>query len=266
VLCLMPVVREVVRLGGHVEIVCHANYLPVFDGMDLGGKRGGRQQVVMFDGWLEHHPGRRAQCAAQCYADWWNLEIPDARPRLQLNDAERAWGREQTAQWRSGGMPVAAVFIKAGWDTRTYRGMPTVAHALAREGVSVVGFGDQVLPCCKKPAQYDVRQLATVVAACDLVVSGDSGPMHLAAAVGTPAVAVFCASSAAGSVGPGYDVKALEPEGMACWPCWSAGCRVGDVDVPGSCVRAVDSALVVKAVLERLRAPAPQTESKETQP
>ena len=37
----------------------------------------------------------------------------------------------------------------------------------------------------------DLVLLAAVLARCRLLISGDTGPMHLAAAVGTPVVAVF---------------------------------------------------------------------------
>ena len=42
-----------------------------------------------------------------------------------------------------------------------------------------------------------LRQLTSVLAACDLVISGDSGPMHLGVAVGTPVVALFGATNPA---------------------------------------------------------------------
>ena len=42
-----------------------------------------------------------------------------------------------------------------------------------------------------------LRELASVLAACDVLVSGDSGPMHLAVAVGTPTIALFGATNPA---------------------------------------------------------------------
>lgn len=261
VLCLSATLREVLRLGGQCRVVTHRNYQGIFDGWIEDGKVTwqGRERVVMFDGWLDRHPGRYRRPAAMCFGDYWNLEIADTRPRMALTDEERTWGQEQVATLRGKAERAVAVFLKAGWTTRTYRGMPRVARGLAAEGVAILGFGDEVLPCCKRPPQVNVRQLAAMVAACDLVVSGDTGPMHLAAAVETPSVAVFCASSGAGSVGPGYDTTALEPEGLKCWPCWHADCSEGDLEVPGSCVQAVTPERVVQAALARLRSPQADT-------
>ena len=45
--------------------------------------------------------------------------------------------------------------------------------------------------CTRSPATLDLLTLAAVLARCALLVTGDTGPMHLAAAVGTPIVAVF---------------------------------------------------------------------------
>ena len=59
----------------------------------------------------------------------------------------------------------------------------------------------EVKPSCRPAVrvadlsgQTTLRELAAVLAACDLVVSGDTGPMHLAVAVGTPVVALFGAT------------------------------------------------------------------------
>lgn len=259
VLCLSAALRAVIARGGECQITTHPNYVPIFDGLVNGAIRWqGRVRSVMMDGWLEHHPGRWQRPAALCFADYWNLDLEDARPHFALTDAEHAEGQERADAWGRNGEPVVAVFMQTGWDTRRYRGMLAVAKGLADQGCSVLGFGDEVLPCCRKPPKMGLRALAALLSACDLVICGDTGPMHLAAALEIPSVTVFCCTSAAGSVGPRYDVTALEPEGLDCWPCWSADCKVGDVNVPGSCVRAAAPEQVVTAALERLRSRGPR--------
>jgi len=244
VLCLLPVVRAIQEGGGECAVACHPRYRGIWDGVAaIGSQEHAHWTAVNFDAVLEHHPGRKSQCAAQCYADRWNLDIEDARPRLDLTEGELAWGIERAATVREGADKLVAAFTGAGWGTRRYRGILKVSGQLAKDGYAVLGFG-QAMPCCTKGADdLSIRQLASILAACDAVLTNDSGPLHLAAAVGTPCVAVFCATSAAGSVGPGYQTTVLEPKGLACWPCWQADCPKPD------CVWGVDPKEVYEAVL-----------------
>lgn len=73
----------------------------------------------------------------------------------------------------------------------------------------------------------DLRQLAAVINKCDVVVSNSTGPMHLAVAVGTPTVAVFCPIFAAGPIrwgpyGEGHEV--IMPPVPICFECKPRRC------------------------------------------
>lgn len=77
----------------------------------------------------------------------------------------------------------------------------TVMERLKAEpGVQSVVFqgpGEEELVAAVPPGvariapRMPLRQFAAALAHCDLVISGDTGPMHLAAAVGTPTLALF---------------------------------------------------------------------------
>ena len=123
-----------------------------------------------------------AESASQ--AQSWLESLP--RPRVALNvGASRAYKRWPAERWGE------------------------VARGLAEDGVGLVFIGDKndaavvaeltpTLPggsFVNLSGQTTLRELASVLAACDLLVSGDSGPMHLAVAVGTPAVALFGATA-----------------------------------------------------------------------
>jgi len=62
-------------------------------------------------------------------------------------------------------------------------------------------------------------QLGAVLKRCNLLISGDTGPLHLATAVGTRVVALFGAADPArtGPVGTGHRV--IQANGVACRPC-----------------------------------------------
>ena len=118
-------------------------------------------------------------------AEAWLSSLP--RPRIALNvGASRAYKRWPLENWIE------------------------VAQALTQAGQSIVFVGDktdaetvvQITPNLSEnfvslAGKTTLRELASVLAACDLLVSGDSGPMHLAVAVGTPTVAIFGATNPA---------------------------------------------------------------------
>jgi ADP-heptose:LPS heptosyltransferase len=65
-------------------------------------------------------------------------------------------------------------------------------------------------PVVNLAEQTRLLELAALLEAADIVCSGDTGPMHLAAALGTPVVAVFTCTSPvrAGPYGTGHRVVA----------------------------------------------------------
>jgi heptosyltransferase-1 len=86
-----------------------------------------------------------------------------------------------------------------------------------------------------------VRQLAAILARAQLAFGPDSGALHLAAAVGTPVVSLWGATSAQRSAPFGSEGLAVTGA-AACAPCFLARCPIGR-----PCMRAIS----VEAVLER---------------
>jgi heptosyltransferase-1 len=72
--------------------------------------------------------------------------------------------------------------------------------------------------------QTHLKELAYLYSRCQLLVSTDTGPMHLAAAMGCPVVALFgpTAPWRTGPYGPGHTVIRQE---MACSPCLKKKCE-----------------------------------------
>jgi ADP-heptose:LPS heptosyltransferase len=91
----------------------------------------------------------------------------------------------------------------------------------------------------------DLPQLAAVLAGADAVVAGNTGPAHLAAAVGTPVVSLFAPTVPAARWAP-YGVPAvlLGDQHAAC-----AGTRARECPVPGHpCLSSVSARDVAAAV------------------
>jgi len=142
------------------------------------------------------------------FADALGIHAP--HPEFTPQPYLAADGAAQAAAWLED-LPHPRVALNVG-ASRAYKRWPLdnwvqVALSLAHSGRSVVFVGDktdaqsvaQIAPkmtgsFVDLSGKTTLRELASVLAACDLLVSGDSGPMHLAVAVGTPVVAIFGAT------------------------------------------------------------------------
>jgi ADP-heptose:LPS heptosyltransferase len=66
--------------------------------------------------------------------------------------------------------------------------------------------------------QLDLPETAAVLGRIDLFVTGDTGPMHLAAAMGTPVVSLFGPSDPR-RYGPGIETRRVLRVQLPCSPC-----------------------------------------------
>jgi ADP-heptose:LPS heptosyltransferase len=146
---------------------------------------------------------------------------------------------------------------RAGLRARPLR-PPAAAGADADGRLDADAMGN-ALPVLDAGGRTDLPLLAAGLAACDLLVTNDSGPMHLAAAVGTRTVSMQGPSDP-GRTGPLGDGHVLlqHPE-LACVPCIRNACpRHGPgtflPEAERECLRLIEVADVVAAVRASLAA------------
>lgn len=138
------------------------------------------------------------------------LGIHDAHPEFTPQPYLAAEGLERAEDWLES-LPRPRIALNVG-ASRAYKRWPTdrwseVATELAATGQSLVFIGDQndaeivaqIAPrltgnFVDLAGKTTLQELASVLASCDLLVTGDTGPMHLAVAVGTPVIALFGAT------------------------------------------------------------------------
>jgi ADP-heptose:LPS heptosyltransferase len=140
-----------------------------------------------------------------------------------------------------------------------------LARRIAGTGARVVsmgGAGEAVLTASVAAVapgaldaggRTDLVDLAALLSLCDLVVTNDTGPMHLAGAVGTPTVSLWGPSDPdeVRQVGA-PDVRVTGPE-LPCKPCYRNHCaRRGAgtllLDAHEECMRLIEVDSVVRAV------------------
>jgi heptosyltransferase-2 len=188
------------------------------------------------------------------------IERP-GRPHVHLSEAARALAAQALGAARP---PLVALAPGASRNTKRWapERFAEVAEALSRDGHALVlagGPGDREAlaafrAACRVPVVADlsalpVEGLGAALARVRLLVACDSGPVHLAGAVGTPVLALFGPTSARrwGPTAPG---RALSI-GLPCSPCTNHG---GDRCPEGHhrCMGDLEAAAVVAAAREML--------------
>ena len=75
-------------------------------------------------------------------------------------------------------------------------------------------------------APETIRELGALLSCCDLVVCNDSGPMHIAAALNVPMVAIFGPTDHV-AWHPLSENASIVRRDMPCWPCSAHKCKIG---------------------------------------
>ena len=173
-------------------------------------------------------------------------------PRLFLSASER----ERAAALLASLAPAAPLVALHPYATHMYKAWPAECWRELAEGLEargapwfVIGRGQS--PFDARPNDLsnrtDLRETCALLAEADLLVTGDSGPMHLAAGVGTPVVALFgptCEEWGFFPQGPGDRVLQAD---LPCRPCSLHGKR-GCGQGPG-CMRHIRVEQVLDAAL-----------------
>ena len=104
--------------------------------------------------------------------------------------------------------------------------------------------------CSTTTVRGALRELMSVQAACDLLICNESGPMHIAAALGTAVVAVFGPGRAEWFGPLGSKSRLVQMDDVHCRPCFDS-CRYAQP----WCLTGIDENAVVEAALQLLQGP-----------
>ena len=94
----------------------------------------------------------------------------------------------------------------------------------------------------------DLRQLGSLIASSVLFVGNDTGPLHLAVALGVHAVAIFGATDPLRN-GPYGHAHRMQTGGVDCHPCWKTSCARKDM----ACLMWVKPEVVLQSCEHSLR-------------
>lgn len=184
---------------------------------------------------------------------------PDEKDRLASETASQVCGRRPAGPW-IGLCPSAAYGPAKRWPADRFVAVAKRALESGAGAVLILGSqsdrtdGDRIAGeigpnAFNLAGRTTLRSLMALLASCDVVLTNDSGPMHLAAALGSRVVAIF------GSTEPSLTAPGLPGDGHAQVLCARAGCapcflRMCPIDL--RCQRAVSVDEVSRAVVRAL--------------
>jgi heptosyltransferase-1 len=175
--------------------------------------------------------------------------------RFNHTDADRQWAREQT-----GGRNYCVLLPGTNWATKRWPigSFASLSRRIEKEtGLAAVvcGAGDAralveaIGPgrCVDLVGKTSLRQLVAVLEQAAMVVANDTGPMHIAAALGRPLVTLFGPTNPA-RTGPYGRPETVVRAELPCSPCYSRRC------VHQSCMTLLKVDAVFEAVRRQLAA------------
>ncbi len=232
--------------------------IPRIVGLPVGRER---QRVRALDPSLYEREGARlARCVSALGDARW--DDPGSYD-LALSGAEHEAARRALGRLPED-VPVLGVSIGAkvdvkDWGDANWSELLGSLSARLRWGLVAVGSADERERCDRVLASWagpslnlcgtlPVRVSAAVLSRCRLFIGHDSGPMHMAAAVGTPVVAVFSSRNLPGEWFPYGDGHRVLYRPMPCQGCGLDRC----VERRKACIRAITVDDVRAAVLEEI--------------
>ena len=105
------------------------------------------------------------------------------------------------------------------------------------------------LPTINLVGRTSILQLGALLERCEVCLTCDSGPMHIAAAVGTPTVTLFGPTDPIRHRPYGSGHTVIEKP-VSCRPCYKRSCH--RQDTPYLCMQDIETAEVVKAIETKL--------------
>jgi heptosyltransferase-2 len=205
-------------------------------------------------GWLLTHPVEAPPAAAYGHQVYYYLHLlfraglisrfdPVPAIHLQLAADERLWAAKYLEALGLSGPRFLVGLNPGGFHGPAKRWLPERYAALADRLIGSLhadvlifdaraekSLAEEIARVMKHTpviveSQVSLRQLMSLLGACRLVVSNDSGPMHLAAALGVPVVSIFGSTDerATGPLGPHTRVVRQR---VPCSPCWLRECPI----------------------------------------
>lgn len=192
------------------------------------------------------------------------LETPLEAPSISLTIQEEEWAESTLARFGASqnrcvlGLQCSSIVPQKRWPAENFAQVVKEIHR-RHPDLIVISFGtgterasaDQArctagpIPWLQGEGKWTIRQTLAMLSCCSIFVSGDTGLMHMAAAVGVPTVSIFGPTSATRRAPTQNEGIAICPT-TPCHPCFRGAWT------PCECIRSITPGRVIAAIETRL--------------
>lgn len=179
------------------------------------------------------------------------IEMRLPRPPRLPEDVTGPWvvlapfSRWATKNWPPAKFAETAKRLRADWGGAFWILGGKDDAAAGERLAGAIGKGAR--NCC---GEFSLLETCSVLKAADLLLAVDSGPLHWADALGTPAVSVYGATDPARTGPYGQLSRVVAAEGLACRPCHKRTCT--NADSPSACLERVTPQAVAAVAAKAL--------------
>lgn len=228
------VARRMAEDGHDVSLWCSPKIAPLFAGDELlltvdTAQYG--QELIELDGCYEGHPKIKTVSKPSLMAEKCGIAPLNIAPKL-------GWRSSRPREWK-----VAISPRSNSWPIRT---VPKEIWNRV-SGHNLIWVGTDPAPKTMIDAKcHTMEGLARAISECSLLVTVDTGPMHIAAALGIPVIAIKQACSPELHLSDQRDYKVISTE-LECLNCHGQTCPVNQNEPPCGFIR---PALIMQAIAE----------------
>jgi lipopolysaccharide heptosyltransferase II len=193
------------------------------------------------------------------------IELEDSHLELWPTEEDRRYIEEfLSGQWLSANQKLVGINISASprWVTKSWPldNLLRLCEELGRRDMRILITGTEkdltyadtlikrlkdlkIINACGKTS---VNQLACLIKSCAIYVSADSSPLHIAAAMGVPFVALFGPTDSRRHTPPAKDYIVIKKD-LPCSPCYKSKCKTK------KCMELITAEEVLEAMVKLLK-------------
>jgi len=188
----------------------------------------------------------------------------DKKPEIFLTNDEKQWARNWLRQRSAGGKPIVGIHPGAYYESQKWPpdSFAEVARRLREnKRLDVIifgGLGDKDLvehinsmtsEDTLTHVQGDLRQFAALLSHCTLLICNNSGPLHVAVALGVPTISFMGPTNKERWMPIGDIHKVLRIDDLPCIGCNMGYCKIETHD----CMRLISPSMVTEAARSFVR-------------